>query len=237
MIRGLIVINSVPSFDEYYTNEGTREQMTSQMFIGTYNNIDTTIAEAYLEKWHTQHKAVYVTGQIERGKEGTIHLQFFVQFAKEHKKRVSAMKKLCPHAHWERVGINNGADEYCNKEDTRVEGPWTFGVKPARLNVKGDKARRNKELIEMGAEKAVEAGIIDITDYAKVKSNIDLYKNCTAEHKSLDTLDNYWIWGKPGIGKTSHVIKETNDKYYEKDKSKYWNGYVDQDDVLVDDLE
>lgn len=48
--------------------------------------------------------------------------------------------------------VNNGADDYCNKEDTRVEGPWTFGVKPARLNKAGDKKRRNAELLEKGAE-------------------------------------------------------------------------------------
>lgn len=102
------------------------------------------------------------------------------------------------------------------------------GVPPAALNVKGDKAERNKMLIEMGAEKAVDEGHIDIKDYGKVKSNIDLYKNCTSEHVSLDKLDNYWIWGRPGIGKTSKVIEMTEDKYYDKDKSKYWNGYTGQ---------
>lgn len=59
--------------------------------------------------------------------------------------------------------VNNGADDYCNKEETRLEGPWSFGVKPARLNKKGDLARRNQELLEMGPEKAVENGIISIS--------------------------------------------------------------------------
>ena len=75
--------------------------------------------------------------------------------------------------------VNNGADDYCNKEDTRLEGPWTHGIKPARLNKKGDLARRNLELVEMGPEKAVEDGIISIINYPKVKSAIDLYSNCT----------------------------------------------------------
>lgn len=29
----------------------------------------------------------------------------------------------------------------------------------------------------------------------------------------------------------------TNDQYYDKDKSKYWNGYTGQEDVLIDDVE
>ena len=61
--------------------------------------------------------------------------------------------------------FNNGADDYCNKEDTRVEGPWSFGVKPARLNKKGDKARHNRDLIEMGPENAVKDGLICVSKY------------------------------------------------------------------------
>ncbi len=48
------------------------------MWLGTYNNIDPCICESYLEKWHTQEKAIFVTGQLEKGEEGTPHLQFFV---------------------------------------------------------------------------------------------------------------------------------------------------------------
>lgn len=54
------------------------------------------------------------------------------------------------------VTHNNGADDYCNKEDTRIEGPWTFGIRPARKNLKGDTARRNKELLQIGTVAAVE---------------------------------------------------------------------------------
>lgn len=79
------------------------------------------------------------------------------------------LKKVCRFSHFQEVKINNGADEYCNKEDTRVEGPWSFGVRPARRNKKGDLKRRNAELLEMGAEEAVKEGIIDITKYKQAK--------------------------------------------------------------------
>jgi len=94
---------------------------------------------------------------------------------------MSSLKKHCPKANFTVVNINNGADDYCNKEESRVPGevPWTFGIKPARLNRKGDLARRNKDLLEMGPEKAVEEGIIALANYPKVKSAIDLYSNCT----------------------------------------------------------
>lgn len=48
------------------------------------------------------------------------------------------MKKYDKRAHWEPVKVDNGADRYCMKEDTRVDGPWEFGVKPVRRAVKAD---------------------------------------------------------------------------------------------------
>jgi len=51
---------------------------------------------------------------------------------------MSALTKLSPKSHFERVKINNGADDYCMKEDTRVEGPWEFGKKPVKRNSKAD---------------------------------------------------------------------------------------------------
>lgn len=42
----------------------------------------------------------------------------------------SLKKNVCSKSHFEPVIINNGADEYCMKDDTRIEGPWEFGVKP-----------------------------------------------------------------------------------------------------------
>lgn len=93
------------------------------------------VPHEYLETYFTTHKAVYVCGQLEKGAEGTPHIQFFLNFHKSNKKSLKAMKKLDDKVHWEPVKINNGADAYCMKEDTRVEGPWSFGIKPAQRNV------------------------------------------------------------------------------------------------------
>lgn len=77
-----------------------------------------------------------MNGQVERGAEGTVHVQFFLNF--KDPVRVSKLKAHCPRAHFEPVRVDNGASVYCLKEDTRLEGPWEFGMKPVKRNSKED---------------------------------------------------------------------------------------------------
>lgn len=172
--------------------------MKARMFIGTLNNPQDN-AEDYLRQWHTQAKAVFVTGQLEKGKEGTVHVQFFLHFATQM--RLSALKKHCKQAHFEAVKKDNGAAEYCNKEDTKLEGPWTFGVRPARQDKQGDLARRNKDILEYGVIKAVDDGIIRIEELRKVKQSIDMYNQMKTDLKEVEH-NNHWYYGKTGTGKS-----------------------------------
>lgn len=176
--------------------------------------------------------------QLESGaKEGTLHYQAGVGYPNE--RHIKAVIKQFPGCHVEVARNAWALWEYCQKKDTRVADsePVTFGVAPAaRKNVAGDTAARNKALLKVGAERAVDDGLIHLKDYQRVKSAIDLYNNCTKSISQLDKLDNFWIYGPPGSGKTSHVLS-LGARIYEKDKSKYWNGYTDQEIVLIDDIE
>lgn len=40
---------------------------------------------------------------------------------------MTEVKKILPTAHIEGVSLDNGIQGYCNKEETRLEGPWSFG--------------------------------------------------------------------------------------------------------------
>jgi len=109
-----------------------------------------------------------VNGQLEKGKEGTVHIQFFLNFAKPGK-TLTALKKVDKHAHFEIVKRDNGASDYCLKEETRLEGPWEFGIKPARKNVKGETKERNMQILELGVERCVEEGLVPIKEYLRLK--------------------------------------------------------------------
>jgi len=195
-------------------------------WLGTLNNPeDLSMVEAYLETWSKAPKCTYVTGQLEKGKEGTVHVQYFLNFS--DKVRLAHLKKVCARSHYEEVKINNGADEYCNKEDTRIEGPWSFGIKPARRNKKGDVKRRNEEILEMGAEKAVQEGFIAISQYKTVKQSIDLFKISTTKPVEADRVRGTWIWGPPGVGKSRYARDNFTDIFC-KPQSKWFDGYTGQ---------
>lgn len=202
------------------------------MWLGTLNN-PPPMPQDYIEAWVTKAGAVYATGQLEKGKEGTPHIQFFVQFKQQ--KRLGHLKTHCPAAHFERVKANNGADEYCNKEDTRVEGPWTFGVRPARLNKKGDLKRRNQDIIAMGVVKAVQEGIIPIEKFKQVKQSVDLFTIMTTKHTDLDTLQGEWHVGKTGTGK-SRTVRTAYPDAFIKSNDTWWDGYANEETVIIEEL-
>lgn len=51
----------------------------ARTYLGTLNN-PTVDPKDFLEKWFTQGKARYVCGQLEKGEEGTPHIQYFLNF-------------------------------------------------------------------------------------------------------------------------------------------------------------
>jgi len=72
--------------------------------------------------------ATYCVWQRERGVNGTEHLQGYVQLCT--KKRLAQVKQLLDTtAHWEVARGTPAQNEvYCTKPDTRIDGPWTYGV-------------------------------------------------------------------------------------------------------------
>lgn len=83
------------------------------------------------------------------------------------------------------------------KTDTRLDGPWEFGEKPIRRNNKTDweevkqKAKEGK-LDEVPADIYVK----HIFQLEHIKKMHQVIPARTAEK------DCYWIWGKPGSGKS-----------------------------------
>lgn len=110
----------------------------SRNWLVTTQMRENLFCEDYLEKAYKSLPGCrYVCGQLEKAPTtDKLHIQWFVNFDKPQ--RHSCIKKFDNSVHTEKVKINNGAHDYCMKEETRVEGPWTYGIKPVQRNSKTD---------------------------------------------------------------------------------------------------
>lgn len=66
-------------------------------WLCTLNN-PTEFGKDYLEQWSKVPGVLYVTGQLEKGEEGTPHLQYFVHYEKNQ--RLAGLKKHCSRSHF-----------------------------------------------------------------------------------------------------------------------------------------
>lgn len=107
--------------------------------------------------------ALYARGQLEKGAEGTPHFQACVGY--KQPRHFKAMIKKFPGCHIEAAKNAMAAYAYCGKADTRVEGPIEHGVPPAAKNVSGDTKKRNELILQYGAVKAVEEGLVPIEKF------------------------------------------------------------------------
>lgn len=97
--------------------------------------------------------------------------------------RYTFLKKLCPRSHWEIIRVIDAATQYVMKDDTRIAGPWEFGIKPlvkrnkaSVAEARAERADDNKAIIEMGARAAVEQGFIKVDNYDNLARSINRFK-------------------------------------------------------------
>lgn len=167
----------------------------------------------------------------EIGESLTPHLQGFLVMPKTC--RLSAMKKLHPTAHWE--ASKGSADQnrvYCTKDGNYIE----TGIIPSAKS----KGAKEIERWDMARAAAV-AG-----DFDSIPSDIYMRNHSTIKRMFLESqpvvdalsgvLINEWLWGPPGTGKSTRAFQE-NPSLYLKGLTKWWDGYVGQQAVLVDDMD
>ena len=202
--------------------------MTARNFLCTLNLDQADGWQQYLEDLKAKTNAEYIVGQLEKGEEKEhLHIQFFVNFKQPC--RVSAITKHDKRIHCERVKVNNGADAYCMKEETRVEGPIELGTKPVKLNSKNDWEQVWK-LASEGKLEQIPASI-RVMHYNKLKQ---IAKDHMA-FKDKDHLRGIWVYGPAGSGK-SRWAREQSESIYPKLCNKWWDGYQGERVVVMDDF-
>ena len=77
------------------------------------------------EKIQSSEKILKYVMQEEIGENGTPHIQGYCDFGM----KVRPKNLFSERIHWEKCRSIQKSIVYCSKKDTRVDGPWTKGIK------------------------------------------------------------------------------------------------------------
>jgi len=133
-----------------------------------------------------------------------------------------------------RRGSQQQAIDYCSKEDTRLEGPWTFGER------KPYQERARTDLHQVADAIFSGNSISDVAEefpkqFIMYNKGIKTLKSLRTENRHFKTHVT-WIHGSTGKGKTK-LAWDLHPGAYPKNNTEWWDGY-DPDihaAVIIDD--
>lgn len=176
-------------------------------------------------------EVTYLVYGKETGENGTPHLQGYVRFRNQRK--LTGIKKIpgFERMHLEvRRGPIEKAIAYCKKDGNYHE----IGEPPMSQDMKG---RSEKERWEQALSHAKKGHFDQIPADIYIRHFGNLERIATkfqAVPESIERLDCWWLYGPTGTGK-SRTARESNPGYYLKMPNRWWDGYVDQPCVIIEE--
>lgn len=179
--------------------------------------------------------ASYAVYGRERGDRDTPHLQGYFQL--QRRLNLAAVRNVISGvAHFEpAIGTCAQNRRYCTKDgDFREHGvPPTREARRSRDEV----ARRFVELADSGR------GLDGICEFADEEpgtyyfSGHNLRRNYLESKPTINRegISVEWIWGRPGVGKSRIAHERFPNAYIKEPKTKWWNGYLLEKEVIIDD--
>lgn len=168
----------------------------------------------------------YIIVGREVGENLTPHLQGYIYFT--NAKTLSQVKMVNGKAHFEAAkGTAAQNFDYCSKDGNFEER----GEKPLSQAEKGQKGKEKLteqwELAKKGEFFELPPAQIKVWEYIHMKYG--------AKCNDRDVLSNTWIFGPSGSGK-SRYVREKYSSFYSKPMSKWWDGYANEDTIVLDDF-
>lgn len=175
--------------------------------------------------------------QLERGENGNLHVQGYVHFSEPRTGRTLQGLLGFAQAHVEpRMGSHSQARAYCMKEDTRVLGPWEYGISAAVPEGQGDRGwgRILQDAVRLTTMEMYSAHPREMVMYFR---GIQRYRLAAQPPRSW-AMEVTTVVGPSGVGKSRYAL-DREDVYVvpePKGSGLYWDGYDGQNTVVFDDM-
>lgn len=202
-------------------------------WVFTLNNYTDENVNTLKEKLCESQVNYLIVGK-EVGEKGTPHLQGCVNMKK--KRRLTAMKKLIPGAHFEPAkGTDKQNKDYCSKEKVLIE-----------IGQPQSQGKRNDLESALAVVKAAKGDLKSLDKdhavvFAKYARGI---RDCIATFGWDKDLERDWktevtvITGPPACGKSMLAKKLANGKdvYFKPPNHKWWTKYRQQEVVIINEF-
>lgn len=178
----------------------------------------------------------YLVVGKETGEAGTPHLQGFVYF--DSLKSFKQIKVYIPRAHVEaQKGSIKDNQAYCGKDND----VFTKGEPPV-LDLLARQKKGGAAVQEdwAAAKKLAKEGRIDeLPDsiyWRFYRTAKEIARDNMPRKEDAPDVTGIWIHGPAGVGKSRLARSMANDVFYPKLANKWWDGYQNEDYVVLDDI-
>lgn len=210
-------------------------------YIFTWNNYNDDV-EKVLGNFYEAH-CVYLTYGREIAPEtGTPHLQGY--FELKSAKTITAIQKNIKKLDFNigfsylavRLGSQQDAIDYSQKDGDVVElgTPKSQGSRTDLTEIRTILTEDPQQGLRRVSEEY-------FGSFIRYHRGFTLYQNMQLRPRDLNVPPEvYWYWGLSGTGKTRSAFElQDNDsaQIYVKDNSKWWDGYIQQPLVVIDDFD
>jgi len=203
-------------------------------FCFTLNNYVEEEDIPRLESFFNEEAKYWIIGR-EVGDSGTNHLQGYASLRRRH--YFNALRsKLGTRLHIEGArGTARQNREYCSKGGNFIEG--------GSIN-EGAASGKSRDELGRSFMAAIECGNSGMVEYANsfpgtfIFSGSNMLRNALSLKPPIERPDIsvQWFYGAPGVGKSRLAHATLPDAYIKEPRTKWWNGYMLEKEVIIDDF-
>jgi hypothetical protein len=209
--------------------------MSSKLYVFTFNNYEPNNTREAIEHWDL-HSTYIGWGEEIAPSTGTPHLQGLVRFKNKIRPRQASnlLGEIFgvgqgQHIHCERAkGTFAQAKAYCEKE-----GRYTFrGEEPAQgkrsdLTIVAEKLSAGESLRDACSEHP--------GTFIRYSKGLIAWSQLHQPNRDFKTKV-IWCHGPTGTGKTRWIHEQAPEAYWKDGRSKWWDGYQNEEAVVIDDF-